>query len=255
MEVQMSDEPKEQSNKVEEKPQSESLTDDKPIENVSDRTKERIEKLSREKKKLLEENERLKKESSVSILDSLRPDPAPQDPQPMRPPPTPDTKPRLFDDKGYLDESLLNKRLDEANKKAEEAKIETLRIQQDALRNEEDRQLRETYKEFPQLNPNGEEYDEKFYNLTRNELIGQMMKGEKNLLEAAKKVEKLYQPEKGSVEVKKTQKEQINSMGTSSRRIESTVDQDDLVQGSIDGDWKSVAERLRRSGHGPSDNK
>ncbi len=154
----------------------------------------------------------------------------------------------------YIDQSKLQQALKSANERASKAE-QSARIAADEVRKyEETRQVRETYKDFPQLNPNNvDAFDENFYELVKGELMKQAMRGEKDLMKAAREVDKRLSTYKGQAakqeasQKAQAQKEQINATGSAQPRS-SYSSNDDLVMAVRKGQPGALAERLRRSG-------
>lgn len=240
----MSDEPKGQETIVEEKPQEPVPSSDKPVEevveeqalpeDVSDRTKEQFEKLKQSNKEMAErlrQLEELKTRPTESALDSL-----------SAPTKTPDASSyanlsqgdidkqyeALVDANGYVDMSLLKKTLSEADRRAAEAAQKANTALEALQKYTETEQTRRAHSKYPELDPQNKEFDEKFYQMVKNELIGQMMSGERDFVKAADTVAKFYKPnlEKAKDEeqkqkeasVKEQQVRQINATGNSINR-------------------------------------
>lgn len=235
-------------------------------QDTSERTRQQFEKLTQKNKELAEKIRQLEGDpqpQQTSVLDSLRPQ-SPKTPQNMNvgelnQGEVNQIKQDLFDSQGYVDPALLQSRLDEANRLAKEAQQRASQVEQNYVRFEEDRQLKETYKEFPELDPNNPGFDQKFYNAVRNDLIGQMMSGEKNLLKAASRVSQFYPLKRGEAEAKaimqKEQKEQIASTGNSGGQASSSAnhwkqaEQETLAEATRRGSVDALTERLKRSGY------
>ena len=201
---------------VEEIPQEEVSASDKPAEglpeDVSERTRQEFDKLKAHNKELAAKLSLAETETrQASVFDSLRP--VPQQPMAsLNQQKVGDIYSKLADENGYVDENVLSQALREANERASRAEA-TATQTRDAFRQLEEReQVRVTHGQFPQLDPNSDEYDTRFFELTRNEMVGQMMRGEQDYLKAAKKVNMIMSPQTESKKPdQKAKIEQINS--------------------------------------------
>jgi len=261
-----------QDKKVEENPQEVMPTSDKPAEeselieeselskDSSNRTKEQFEKLKKTNKQLSEKLKKFEKVESKSVLDDLEPKP-PAQYNNLTQQKKEEIEKSLVDGQGYVDVALLNQRLEKANDEAARAKQEVAQIRNEMNNFEKNIQVRETHKKYPKLDPESESFDKRFYDLVSNELIGQMMKGKKDFMAAADKVNGLlYKGQENpnvkakmtNAKKKKEQAEQINATTRSKHGIYSSADQDQLVAGTMSGKKGALAERLRRAGIGPN---
>lgn len=241
-----------------------SLPDD-----VQERTREQFEKLKAKNKELAEQL-RAKETPKSSVLEELYPQENTSQYQP-----TGNFQVGTFDslsqkqvkdiqddftyvgDDGYkyIDQAKLSAALKEANERAEKA-AKSAQIANDTVRRfEETQQVRETYQSFPQLNPNSTEYDQNFYNLVKGELMNQAMRGEKNLMKAAKTISESINAYRGQgtqqaqAQKVQTQKEQINATTSAHRGTYSSADIEELVRGTMLNRPGALAERLKRSGY------
>lgn len=215
----------------------------------NDRTAEQFAKLTEANKRLKEENEKLKVSKPMpSVLESLRP----QDNFPnLSKAQAKQVEEQIFDEQGFVDPNLLNQKLAEANRIAQEAVMTAKQAQQQLRTLEETQKTKELYKEFPQLNPNGDNFDPDFYARVRNELIGQMMEGKDDPLLAAKAVDKVFsQASKATVADSEARnlKQQASSDIGASQGASAPVDYDYLVEETRKGNSDALAERLRRIG-------
>lgn len=252
----------------------EDLSTSKLPEDASDRTKEQFEKLTEHNKQLKEDLEVAKakqQESIPSVIDSLKPKETVQPSQEVQVDSNQfgnlnqdqvnqvqsDLTYKGQDGYEYVNTNQLKKRLEEANRQAEQARQEAQMATYRFQKYEETAQLREAYQEFPQLNPqNKDKFDPNFYDFVKAELMTQAMRGDKNLVKAAQDVNSRINSYRGDPKVvKKTQeeatkKEQINATGsaaTSGRY--SSSDNDNLRQATMRGKPGALAERLKRSGY------
>lgn len=233
-------------------------TDEQPAEETDspspdgdkDRTAEQFEKLKKHNQELKEQLKQVTARPTQSVLESLRPSdnfPNVSNAQAA------EIQEDLIDEQGYVDPSLLNQKLAEANRIAQQA-IQTANQAQQQLRNfEETQTTKELYKQFPQLDPNGDSFDPKFYKRVRNELVGQLTEGKvENVFEAAQAVKDNFSPDLRAQETEREDislKQQASSQLGTSQGASSPVDHDWLVDETRKGNMDAVAERLRRSGY------
>lgn len=235
-------------------------TSDKPAEQVegtlpdsaSERTKQEFEKLKAHNKELSEKLSQLetsKQPTNVSVLDELRPTAPAVD---QLPAPVTETVSNFVDGEGYVDMTAVERKftqLDEKTRRAEEeARIARERVE----RFEETEQIRKTHESFPQLDPyNKDTFDPRFYELVKNELIGQMMQGKQDLMGAAKKVSELYSaptPKADESQEVIAQREQASTVAGASRQTSVPEGFDSLEQGVQKGDSQSIGQMLKANG-------
>lgn len=245
------------------KTQNGAVVEDGLPEDASDRTKEQFEKLKQSNKELAERLRQLETQpqaNQVSVLDALKPQEpvtpilpgVPQFPG-FNPKQSADASEQLIDKEGYIDEKVLKgtlKNLQEQVKAAQEeakrARLETEKIQESA-------QVRAAHKEFPILDPLHKDFDRNFYEAVKNNVVGQMLNGEKDLLKAAREVSKWYKiPEKQAPsQSKEEQVRQIAATPTSTSRSSqsySISNEADLVSQTRKGSREALLERLKRAG-------
>lgn len=256
----MPDTPKGQDN-VEEKPQGEVTaseeTQDLP-EDTSERTREQFNKLKESNQQLKQRLDQLEsqgKKDLDNVYESLRPK---GDTGNVNDQDKVDYLESLVKD-GYVDEHVLKDTLKELKKEASEAQQRARRAEARAQEIEENSQVREANKLYPQLDPKSKSFDPQFYRLVRNELVGQMIEGKKDLLAAAQSVSSVYKPNVEEAEKKEAKQqdfekkeEQIQSQDVSSgARGErfSNAEADELVRATMRNEKGALAERLKRSGY------
>lgn len=244
-----------------------------------DRTSEQFDKLKEHNSELKEETEVLQEEVKTykNLLESLKPEgyTAPS-PTPI-PVPTPEKYDNLsqeeidnvvndmIDPNGYLDGSKLAQRLakDDADKKGLRERLK--RIEEHVTRREAAEEevkktdkMKQVHDKYPTLDPSsGEKIDDRFYDLVRNELIGQFMKGKEEPMEAADKVYKLLYGD----DMNKKQKEDLVKKDDAKRTINATrprsnsmagyykdAQDDALVDKVRQGKKGALAELLKRRG-------
>lgn len=260
----MSEDTKVQDNNVEGKPESDLHAEQKPVEEAQlpegtkERTAEQFEKLKESNKKLQEELESARNpKSTESILDSLKPKaPAfdfPGIPENL----TKAEKKKLIDESGYLNSDVLEQTLSNAERRANEAEKAARETREQLVKFEETQQTRMLHEKYPELDPHGKSFDETYFNLVRNELFGQMVRGEKDALKAAANVKKYYTPkvaeEKKAVvkEDQTDQKQQINAGQTKSGQVSTYQELEDseLIMATRKNKKGALAERLKRAGY------
>jgi hypothetical protein len=240
---------------AEENPQVEMPATDKPADeglpaDASERTRKEFEKLKEHNRILAEENKALRgsEPQPTSVFDSLRPTPvAPQMYGNLSTQQVADISQGLIDQEGYVDQNALYKALKDANDRATRAEV-AAQQSRDAIRQFEEReQVKTTYSKFPQLDPSSESYDPRFFELTRNEMVGQMMRGEQDFLKAAEKVSLMLagKPQANKPD-QKAKLEQINA--EPSPRKPQTYDES-LVQRVRMGEKGALAELLNQTGN------
>ncbi len=238
-------------------------------EDVKDRTREQFEKLLESNKALKEENEKLKEISSTDLfLNSPTHTPI----QPSAIPsqqlgqlyniPTSqveDIAQSIFDEEGYVKKEELEKRLNNAQREAEIAKQQAVSLQEELRRNrdeirriEESAQTREAYKEFPQLNPNDENFDSEFRELVREKMLVQALNGQKDLVKACRDVSQLIgnMAKKGKQTNQEDVKREINATSGGVRKdVKSTAqDYERLMEAARYGKKGAIAELLKMRG-------
>lgn len=228
-------------------------------EGTSDRTREEFEKLTQHNKELAEENRRLKEVKETSVLDSLKPQP----PKVTAPPPAKeypflepskqeDVYSKLVDENGYIDADLLKQTLKDANERAKLAEARAKRLEEQVSGVEESRQVREAHSKYPMLDPKNPNFDEKFYTAVRNELIGQMVQGNRDFVQAADTVASWFKPGGNERQDQSAQKEQqVRQIQATTTKGETKMSSDysDLVKRTQRGDSAALMERLKRAGY------
>jgi hypothetical protein len=232
-------------------------TEVKPAEELpvdaSEHAKQQFEKLKEHNKKLAEKLARYEQEEANSVLDSL----TRSSQQVIADSNLPQDKvenivQNLTDENGYIDEALLKKTLQESTQTANNA-VQAARLAQESARKAEERiskyeqneTIKKAYAEFPQSDPDNDNFDPKFIELVKNEMIGQAMnRVQPNFYEACRKWSSFTQPVQPKVE-QIVAKEQVNAGGTNTKP---NVSHENLVDGTRKGDHNSIAARLAASG-------
>ena len=230
-------------------PATETKPEELPQE-ASERTKQEFEKLKAKNKELAEKLARHEQEETNSLLDSLTKPVLDSNPPQGQ---VENIVQNLTDENGYIDEALLKKTLQESSQTANQA-VQAAKLAQESARKSEERiskyeqneQVKKAYTEFPQADPENDNFDPRFVELVKNEMIGQAMNRVKpNFYEACKKWSSFTQTVQQPNTEKVVAKEQINAGGTNTKP---SVNHDSLVEGTRKGDHNSIAARLAASG-------
>jgi len=264
-------------------------TEEELPKDAKERTKEQFDKLKESNKKLKEENEKAKAEArkyaKEGLVSSLVPD-EPKQPQPAQqpqynwdrmvtkqvPPSSlyPDMSKKdvknvfdsLVDDQGYVDSGLLKETLESTNTQIARQKQENERLRQQL--NQTNRKMddfqrsqtaREVHDKHPQLNPDSDQFNPKYFEATRDKMVANLAKGlPEDFMGSADSLAEVY-VKKETKEEKESKKKkdaiaQINATGTegsSGRR--DFGDHEELVKAVQYGKKGALAERLKRSGY------
>jgi len=237
-------------------------------EEVKERTRAEFEKL-KEANRLLKQELDATKPKPQSVLESLRPQGGQVDKKEiatlleektdLKGNEVDDVIKQLVDEDNYLDTDKLKKVLSENSSKVSSAEQRAAKAEEVAkmasdkvTKFEETEQMKRVYQDFPTLNPEDEKFDERFFQLVRNEMIGQLMEnGQQDLSAATKKVMQIYRPgqaEAEKLEAATTQREQATA-GVSTSGGKATTDQEDLVARTKKGDREAIYARLQASGY------
>lgn len=248
---------------VEEKQPEELSTSKETPENLpedsSERTREQFEKLKQHNKELAEENRRLKGDGSESVFGDLRPKTTVAASQANKqllkdfnltlPQSELD---KLMDEEGYIDPALLKKALTDSQATAQQALTEAKRMREEFENARETEQVKQAHGEFPLLNPRSTDFNQKFFDAVKNEMMSQMIRGEKDLVAAARKVAEWFpittstkpvEPEKKELQIK-----QANLTGTNPSRPQEAPVDNDLQRRMWKGDRTALLERLKKAG-------
>jgi len=220
---------------------------------VKERTREEFEKLKAHNKALAEENAILKETSnpsSTNVFDDLRPNPVtvPQATVPLA------GNQQIVDEGGFVDATLLNSTITGTQKAAEDARQIALRTQDEIQRFQETQVQREVQKDFPRFDANNkDQFDPKFYNFVKNELVGQLMRGEKQNLRAAARLAeetlKPTEPVKGRDETISSREQASATTGTAKGIVDQESEQEELKRLTFKGDREALYKRLQASGN------
>lgn len=238
-------------------------------EGVKERTREEFEKLTAKNKELAEKLTQYEgpKPKRRSALDVFAPR---QEAAPVIQPPVQqveekvdDIKPVLPDENGYIDVNALNQtiaQMNERNKKiaasVQKAQFEAKRAEDKVSYYEHTDKTLKVYEKHPYLDPNQEQFDDKFSHLVKLEILRQMTEeGTQDYLAAADRVKKeFYDPTKKQQPEPDSRKEetiakrdQINAL-SGVQKGEKAPEQEELVRESRRGSRDAVYQRLKNSG-------
>lgn len=248
------------------------VTEEVKDEVKKDRTGEQFEKLTDSNKTLKAENEQLK-----DLVSALTPDPVP-DEQTKKEVVVPqaqqynnlsqsdidETYKSMIDEQGYLDGNRLMatlKSMDERVKQAEQVS-ESVRRQAEAERvareeNNKSKEVESLHAKYPELDPkNSDIFDREFYDLVRNEMVGQLLDGKQDPLAAADKwadKRAMNKADKEKKEQADEAKSQINTgmpRSTQERGHYEKQESDSLRTSIQAGKRGALAEMLRRREQG-----
>lgn len=234
-------------------PAAETKPEEELPESASERTKQEFEKLKQRNKELaakLSEREQLETNSLLDTLTGSGQQIVAQSNLPQGQ--VEDIVKNLTDENGYIDEALLKKTLQDAAvtasqavQAAQQAQMVAKKAEERVSKYEQSENIKKAYAEFPQSNPDSDNYDPQFMELVRNEMIGQAMNRiQPNFYDACKKWSSISKPEQAK-EGQAAEKEQINAGGSTAKPV---VNSDRLVEGTRRGDQDSIAARLAAIG-------
>jgi hypothetical protein len=230
-------------------------------EDASERTRQEFEKLKAKNKELADKLAQKEQVAQIqpeynSVLDELNP--RLDGPSNLMPGQVEDITKSLTDKDGYIDADLLNKTLQEANERAKQAEEKAKRAEERMERFEETQEVQRTHSAFPQLDPYNPNFDRRFYELTKNEVIGQMMQGKKDYMAAAKRVAEYLQADdkKAAQQVAQvqekqkviSQREMANATTGTAKAPIHDDEYESLVSGTRTGDSLSIGQRLKANG-------
>ena len=255
-------------------------TKEEPKEDKQDTKDKRIaDHNAKQAEKLVETNKELKQDKDKSeekyqnLLDSLKPEEeVPQQVQQQYQQPINQAPPAksfenldqqdvnnvfkgMVDDQGYLDGPKLLNVLSTMNKRAENAEARASKVEKSQEDFEQTTKSRELHAKYPQLDPENKDFNKDFWELVRNEVIGQMMTGKEDPIKAADKwYNKLYKSEMNKDDTKKKEesedtKRQINAVRPRSPMATGYYEKEEaenLRKKVIAGKRGALAETLKR---------
>ena len=222
---------------------------------MSERTREQFEKLKKHNEELASKLAQLEQaqqqQPQRSVLDELYPTQVESQSSSQ------EVSDYQISEDGSVDVEQLNKALKEARELAQKARDEALLARKQVEEQQRRREEARVHEKYPQLVPGSKSFDPDFYKRVKNELVGQMMEGKTDYMNAAETVAKLFQVapsvtkqvEDKVEEFKKTTEnlQHINA-GTSSATNRTFTDEQELVRRTRQGDLSAFAERLKRAG-------
>lgn len=249
----MSDEQRQLNEVEEEQPTSmpeenENSTEGDLPEETSERTREQFEKLKARNAQLAEKVRQLETTDRKSVLDALRPSQTPQTPD-LSQAEVDKIYDQAIDEEGSVDPAALKKLLKEANDRAKQAEAIAKQASEQARNYSINDQVTKVHEKFPQLDPNNvQDFNEDFYRLVQNELLGQMYAGkQENFMSAAEYVASKLNV---SPPVNQTQQQRDQILATTNSKAKATaVQQDPDLMSDVMRDRPGALEELiRRSG-------
>jgi len=160
--------------------------------------------------------------------------------------------PSLIDEQGYVNSDVLKSQLEEAKiarQRAEDAEERARKVEERVARFEIDAQTQKLYESYPELDPGKEVFNRDAYDLVKNEVLSQLTTtGNRDALEAAKKMSRYFRTQPEQVKTKKVleQRNQASVSGVTPMH-NSGEDLSDLkVRSRRDPD--AMTERLKRLG-------
>ena len=229
-------------------------------EEASERTRNEFEKLKAHNRQLKEQVDSLKSRTTPrpNLVDELYPQVQPQ--QNVHNLSAEQvsiaSSANLVDENGYVDIAALNATFAQLNKQANDARQEAQAARQQVERYEHTQEARQVYKEYPQLDPENDDFDESFANLVKRNMIGQMYEsGKSSYLKAAKEIGSLLKtdPKKAQSEEEKQanlQKRDLASQSVNTaKRQSSNSTLEELRTKSVNGDMDAISQRLKASGY------
>lgn len=239
-------------------------TENKPAEanepklpdGVSERTKAEFDKLKEHNAQMKAELDAYK--SKTSVLDELKVPEAQEETPNLSTTEVAEIKSKFVDDNGYVDVAKFEEALSKAEERAKRAEEIAARVEKKIQNSEETVEIKAAHAEFPQLDPHNEKFDPNFYKLVKLELVDQMMKGNKDLMKAAREISKLYTPVVDVQKAKEEAVEEFSKKTTKRSQASETVtgrgagepsDKDELVRRTQSGDTSALFKRLQASGN------
>lgn len=236
-------------------------TSDKPAGQVegsiiseNERTKQEFEKLKAHNKELSEKLAHYEQHQPqyASVLDELRPSMNMEGSVPSQA----QEVPNFVDENDYVDMALLQKTLAQQQEEIRKAQEEARLAREKAEKFELNEQVKKAHELFPQLDPHSSSFDERFYKLVKNEIIGQKMQGYENLVEAASRVNELINPTPAQPVIEPTGKqaeaiskrEQANTATGIRHEIPQDV-HENLDRGVQKGDSLAIGVLLQQNGY------
>lgn len=272
------------------KPEEEEKEEEKETKRKK-RTKKQVDKLTKSNKELKKERDQYKSVIDSLRPEAAAPPPPPPPEltaQPRKEPEKTDRVPSaeqykgltqdqvddvfsgMMDKEGYVDGNKLMTLLRNMNDRATRAEQRAQIAEQKAELSvkeqrdfEESQEVRRVHNKYPQIDPKNDDFNEELFDSVRNEMIGQMMQGKSDFMAATEKwYNRLYKEEE--VATRKEKEEQLEKEDAKAQ-ISATSPRSSSMSGyykdyelkklqedTMAGKKGALAERLRRSGHGPA---
>jgi len=171
----------------------------------------------------------------------------------------------MVDDQGFVDgNKLLNtlRDLDTSAKNSKQAAEKALeharRVEVAQQEQQKSATMQTVHEKYPQLDPESESFDSRYWEFVRNELIGQMMEGKQDPLSAAEKGYDVFYKEQQVTKEEKAQKEEKDNakaqINATRPRSSSAVgyyenEEEEALKAKVQAGKKgALAELLRRRG-------
>ena len=223
---------------------------------ASERTAAEFEKLKQHNAELKTQLDALK--SKTSVLDELKPPDVQVETPSLSPKKVEEIKSKFVDENGFVDVAKVEEALKTAEERAKRAEEKADKVAKTIQDSEEKTIVKAVHAEFPEVDPHSDKFDERFYNLVKNELIGQMMNGKQDLAEATRKVKSYYTPapnvQKAKEEAVDEYKTKVTKRNQASEGVTSGLkgqptDKEELIRKTRAGDDDALFKRLQASGN------
>ena len=236
-------------------------------ENVKERTRKEFEKLKNSNKELKQKLDKLQQTQHPNVLDAYKAKSI--DDQAKRAisknqqnitdqysnkeiQQLNESFPGIVDKDGYVDPKALNSALAQVRNAEQIARRAEQRVAEYEITN----QTKELHSQYPEVDPNSDQFNMDAYELVKKELLDQLMTtGKQDAIKAANKVSKYFRQNKKSKKSdskKETARRNATvSVGQSGRSAASknSYSHDELVELSRKGDKRAISERLKAAGY------
>jgi len=163
----------------------------------------------------------------------------------------------FIDEGGYVDTARLNSKLSKAEREAKEAKDAVASLQQERRQEKLELIKAKAFAEFSEfVAESGDRFDPQFDYKVKLELTRQLVEeGKQDYLKAARNVKQNYYPsptqkaEEAKREEIISSREQASAQTSAGTGSSEPLDQDNLVEGTRQGDAEAIYKRLQASGN------
>jgi len=165
-------------------------------ESVSERTRQQFEKLKRHNQELSAKLAQKETQPVESVFDNFHPKQVADSYENLNTNQVQNIVNQFVDQDGNVDINGLNNALTNANLQAQQAVGEARKAREEIARYEENRQTKEAYAKYPQLDPlSKDKFDRDFYNLVRDRMVSNFTKGiKKTFRQVSDDIAKIYHP-------------------------------------------------------------